>query len=655
MARRAPRILELREKNEVNCTWGLFSAFESCHGRSTRKVISNGRPVNANKHIIDCPRKLHQIASFDQECRRIQNETEQNIVKGQEKQEQEEHAKMDSELLDRLLKAQKRARRKKRDILNHDSPSTSTDISLNKLTLAAILEQNLQRKNNYQYKYSHPKASSINQPSDKIIILKPAPQNSKRTVNVSCHCSSLQSSHKSLDRTTSDGKSTSFSFRQVKQKLKHTFGVNNKLSHDKNGSLCKKQDPKKSNRGSDISGVTETVRKKLDYSSVGYSNKEELEFEFDVISEAKRHLSARLKNVNGFENVTRKKSTKTLGRILSSPEHGLISSPVRPKTEVSSCDYYNTYENTLQIINTETISPIRSTDVESHKIDTSVMDGERKIVLQPELDIPEVASELNGTNVVTIDTVELQKDDETIMQSISDSHSENEASTSTADSTKLVEEHRSPVSVLEPFFTEDSNSPPNITLQTARKKLQPLRLDFEECSFESSFEKSYIEEDQEYISEYVHSVLEASCLNWEHLSEIESPPEELLEPSIFEEVEFLHNDCYFDPKLLFDHMNEVLLHIYRCHFCPSPWLAFVKPRTRSEPLAETVLDEVMTEAEFYLLPRTEKRTLDQLVSKDVADCRSWLDVRFDKEQIVSELSEDLLEESILDILVEFRV
>lgn len=197
---------------------------------------------------------------------------------------------------------------------------------------------------------------------------------------------------------------------------------------------------------------------------------------------------------------------------------------------------------------------------------------------------------------------------------------------------------------------------------SARKQLKPLRLDFEECSFESlpqdrpNSEDSYVE-DQDHIAQYVHLVLQASCLNWDQLSEIRSLPEEeeeeLIHPSLFDE-EFMPSDCYFDPKLVFDHMNEVLLHMHKRHFSSPPWLvAFQKPKIGDESLAEALLDEIMREAEFYLLPSTKKRTLDQIVSKDVADCRLWLDVRFDTEEIVVQVSDDVLEESLLDILIDF--
>ncbi|KAL0393560.1 UNVERIFIED_CONTAM: hypothetical protein Slati_4322200 [Sesamum latifolium] len=901
MEKRSSRIPELRHKTELSCMLGLFSILESCQGRPGRKLIANGRPVS--RHIIgdginkqyqeqltvfistaDCPRKPDQIASFDEECRKIQNEaalasvtfdaSARNLV--QEDMPIEKHrtnqntVKMNSEHVDRLVKTQKRARKRSRKAyqpssccLNnaassiHQLPSTQNhlensvvsgcfersirlgkygqvdEISMQQahMRAKALLDQMfLERKfisnartryefnsfsdalemlnsskdllperssllarrvrellssqtavksapdaklseyegldasssgkhgiplasqngkpNKHYQRQCSLKTSFTAQPSDKIVILKPLPQNAKY--------SSLQS-HKGASGRVSDVKATSFSFRGMKKKLKHTFGGTRKgmdrtsaiLSHSQSTlrvedectcrgvdsrksfnsfsntkikeKLCWEQEPK-SNQGSDTACVTNKVREKLDFSSGRLSKKHE----FDIILEAKRQLSARWKNVNSVETVTNIKSPRTLGRILSSPEHDFwplsprrdsqyssgsaqmrfslyntsptvtgsssqVSngkerarlSPLRPNTEVTFGDDSNKYDDTLQIMDTRTSSLIPRTDEEAHDMDVSMTDnmksnGKKKIVemngvLQPELHGTEVPSGINSIDV-TNDTAESHKDDESVMNSV-DSLSENEAFTSTADDLpstplsihrldvadriKYQEEHRSPVSVLEPFFLEDTNSPPSITLQTDRQPLKPLRLDFQECSSESfhpdpptSANSCIVEQDP--LSHYVHLVLQTSCLDWDQLSEISCLPEDLLDESLFDEVEFLPPDCYFDPKLLFDHMNEVLLEIHQSHFCSPPWLAFTKPKIRSVPLAQLVLDEIMTEADFYLLPRTEKRTLDQLVSKDVAACRSWLDVRLDTEQIVIDVSEDVLEESILDMLLEFH-
>ncbi|XP_011080944.1 uncharacterized protein LOC105164082 isoform X1 [Sesamum indicum] len=892
MEKRSSRIPELRQKTELSCMLGLFSILESCQGRPSRKLIANGRPP-VNRHIIaDCPRKIDQIASFDEECRKIQNEaalasvtfdaSARNLI--QEDLPIEKHksnrntVEMNSEHVDRLVKTHKRARKSSQKAyqpssccLNnaassiHQLPSTQNhleksvlsgcfersirlgkydqvdEISMQQVHMRAkaLLDQMfLERKfisnartsyefNSFsealemlnsskdllpernsllarhirelpssqtavksapdaklsEYEGLHTSSSgkpgiplasqngkpnkqyqcqcSLNtsftaQPLDKIVILKPLPQNAKYSQNSTCHCSSLQA-HKGSSRRVLDARASSFSFRGMKKKLKHTFGGTRKgmertsaiLSHSQSTleiedectcrgvdsrksfnsfsntkikeKLHREQEPK-SNQGSDNACLTNKVREKLDISSGGLSKKHE----FDVILEAKRQLSARWKNVNAVETMTNIKSPRTLGRILSSPEHDFwplsprrdsqyssgsaqmrfspynpspratgsssqvpngkkraCLSPLRPNTEVTSSDDCNKYDDTSQIMDTKTSSPIPRTDEEAHGMNVSMTDytksnGKKKIVemngiLQPELHGPEVPSGINSMDV-TNDTTELHKDDESVMNSV-DSLSENEAFTSTvddlpstplsihrldvADRIKYQEEHRSPVSVLEPFFLEDSNSPPSITLQTDRRQLKPLRLDFQECSSESfhpdppTSANSCIEE-QDPLSQYVHLVLQTSCLDWDQLSEISCLPEELLDESLFDEVEFLPPDCYFDPKLLFDHMNEVLQGIYQSHFCSPPWLAFTKPKIKSVPLAQLVLDEIMTEADFYLLPRTEKRTMDQLVSKDVAACRSWLDVRLDTEQIVIDVSEDVLEESILDMLLEFH-
>ncbi|KAL0371787.1 UNVERIFIED_CONTAM: hypothetical protein Scaly_0860300 [Sesamum calycinum] len=75
MAKTSARIQEMRERSDqFSCVWGLFSMLDSRPGRSSRKLISNGRPVY--KQIIDYSRTLDRFASFDEECRKIQDEAE---------------------------------------------------------------------------------------------------------------------------------------------------------------------------------------------------------------------------------------------------------------------------------------------------------------------------------------------------------------------------------------------------------------------------------------------------------------------------------------------------------------------------------------------------------------------------------------------------
>lgn len=353
-------------------------------------------------------------------------------------------------LLARRIKNLQPSQTKKETIKSLIDASSSEEPGSTFRSQKGQMDNNLRQKIKYRCQYSTT-ASFVAQSSDKIVILKPAvTENMKRSENVACYCSSMESCE-NLSKRISDAKSSSFSFRGMKKKLKHTFGVTrkepsqfsvvstpDKLSYErlrisdeyigggvkiKNSlysstsaeterNLCKKEDLKL-DRGSDIGCMTETVRKKLDFSSVGFSNKEE----FDVILEAKRHLSARLRNVNVSENVTERKSVKTLGRILSSPEHDLwpsprrdgqscsdsaqmrfclsntctdsssqmlddgnraCLSPLRTNTEVASSDYYIKYDRASQRINTKTTSLVSSIDDEADNTEISAMDDGMK-------------------------------------------------------------------------------------------------------------------------------------------------------------------------------------------------------------------------------------------------------------------------------------
>ncbi|KAL2544132.1 uncharacterized protein Fot_13365 [Forsythia ovata] len=469
--------------------------------------------------------------------------------------------------------------------------------------------------------------------------------------------------------------------------------------------------------------MNEPVRNKSNSSGVSFPGKHK----FDVILEAKRHLSARLENLNAIETRTSKRCPKILERILSSPEQDIwLSSPSRekesdsasaqmrfspysnsPAANIRSCqmqkgkqktyispliqneeatssdDDLRKYDSMLEIFDPNTnFSLIESADTEVlENIDFTTVDlkdnGRAKIVEESE-SIPnpgiisgsEGPSEFSSTDVPSTmqktNIIEMLEEDGNVMHLSLDSPSALDDSPWTPlsiyqldDSTKDREEHPSPVSVLEPFFTEDVNSPPSIILKRAGQPLQPRRLDYEEFSSEASpIDPTIIPttciDGKDSISGYVYAVLQASHLNWDELSAIMPLTEQLIYGSLFDEVEFPSTNSPYDPKLLFDHINEVLLEVHQSHFGLPPWiLSFIKPKIQFAPLEQHVVDEVLKEADFYLLPRTEKRTLDQLVGKDTANSRWRLGIRLQTEEIVSQISEYVLEESILYVMLDF--
>ncbi|KAK4422599.1 hypothetical protein Salat_1842400 [Sesamum alatum] len=724
MAKTSARMQELRERSDqFSCVWGLFSMLDTRPGRSSRKLISNGRAVN--KQIIDYSRTPDRFASFDEECRKIQDEANlASTIKlsesfrrspslGKHSQPDDETNMQQAQMSAKAFVDQMFTDRKRicsEGTRNESKPfSDALEIlSTNKDLFMELLQEpnkNSQpsqteskdcseqpgsikteflEKIDYQSQSSS-RRSSTAQPTDKIIILKPSPQDRKYCENVACRCSPRPCCQNSSS-SVSGGKPTSFAIREIKEKLKHTFGGTRKepnlFSVDStspklsNNCICLGLGTKnplnsvKTNQNHrDNACTTDTMRRNVDFPSVGFCN----EHEVDVVLEAKKS----------------KRSPESLMTIPPSTEHDVRSlspvrdsrhcsgsaqmrvSPSRTNTEVTSCN------DKVEILSAKTSSSLISTTDENS--DTNIIsaadnvkaNGKRKMLEMNNIRHSQLPSKTSSTYV----TSNVQERTDTTHPTLS-SFPENETFTNTVDeypstptsiyqldrpeNVKRQEEHRSPVSVLEQFFTEDANSPSSIMLQTARQPLKPRRLDFEECSFQTSPQEPPISAasasiiEQDHVSCYVHFVLQASRLTWDQLSEIQPLSEELLNPSLYDEIDFQPPDAHFDPKLLFDHINEVLLQIHRSHLCSPPLLSFLKPRISSVPLEEVVLDQIMKEAEFYLLPWTEETTLDELVVKDVADSRMWLDVRIETEQIMIHISEEVVEELILDTLLEFK-
>lgn len=169
---------------------------------------------------------------------------------------------MDSEL-NRVVKTQNRERKSCGKA--YQSHSTPAEISLKKLTLAAILEAAVCAQNHQEESKlsEYIQKSNRLEKSNKIVILKPAPRNAKRSENVTSHCLLLQDHNKS-SRRVSDAKTTSFSFREMKRKLKHTFRVSKKEQRNSEKlnqeCICGEVDIRKSINSSTNSGQKGTKK-----------------------------------------------------------------------------------------------------------------------------------------------------------------------------------------------------------------------------------------------------------------------------------------------------------------------------------------------------------------------------------------------------------
>uniref|UniRef100_A0A5B6ZL24 DUF4378 domain-containing protein n=1 Tax=Davidia involucrata TaxID=16924 RepID=A0A5B6ZL24_DAVIN len=217
-------------------------------------------------------------------------------------------------------------------------------------------------------------------------------------------------------------------------------------------------------------------------------------------------------------------------------------------------------------------------------------------------------------------------------------------------------ERPSPVSVLEPLFTEDDISPASTKSLPVEPPMQPLQIHLEEAVFSAIDQGICVRtcmEDEESTFEYVEAVLLGSGLNWDEFLLRWLSSEQLLDSSLFDEVELFSNRSCHDQKLLFDCTNEVLKEVCERYFGYSPWVSFVKQNIRPVPKGKNLIHEVWEGVEWHLLLQPPPHILDQMVRKDMAKSEKWMDLRVDAENIAIEMGEAILEDVMEDTILSF--
>ncbi|XP_013631959.1 uncharacterized protein LOC106450939 isoform X3 [Brassica napus] len=208
----------------------------------------------------------------------------------------------------------------------------------------------------------------------------------------------------------------------------------------------------------------------------------------------------------------------------------------------------------------------------------------------------------------------------------------------------------SPVSVLEPFFTDDETSSSTSRFSAVEMRLKPLCIRFEEPDSprpEKDNNAKTITDDKELALAYIQEVVTSSELNWEELLARSFYSEQVLEQALMDDIDFCSTTFCSDKKLLFDCINEVLM-----KFCRhGPWISLSKPAVRfCGPDMENAVEVVQEEVYWHLLPLPSPHTMDQIVRKDLARTGCWMDLRFDIGCICSQTGELILEELLEEII-----
>ncbi|KAL5143811.1 Protein TRM32 [Glycine soja] len=217
-----------------------------------------------------------------------------------------------------------------------------------------------------------------------------------------------------------------------------------------------------------------------------------------------------------------------------------------------------------------------------------------------------------------------------------------------------VSERPSPVSVLDTSFSDDDFCPGHSRCEPVKLPVQARQIQFEEhdCSPPEQFDRGkYCFEESELIYDYIKAVLHASGLTTDQLLMKCLSSDKILDPSLFDQVEYFSNLLCHDQKLLFDSINEVLMEICQHYFGASPWVSFVNPSTRLTPSMKRVTLKVWEGVCWHILPLPPPRTLEQIVRKDMARRGTWMDLGLDAETIGFEMGEDILGELMEDTIL----
>ncbi|KAK6918371.1 protein of unknown function DUF4378 [Dillenia turbinata] len=224
-------------------------------------------------------------------------------------------------------------------------------------------------------------------------------------------------------------------------------------------------------------------------------------------------------------------------------------------------------------------------------------------------------------------------------------------------------ERPSPISVLDPVFLEDNVSPtrtifrPDVQFKHAvEPPIEPRKIQFDEP--ESSVMDQAIcvcvcGDDKKSAFEYVKAVVQASGLSCDELCMISLSSDDLLDPALYDDIEFFPHQITHDQKLLFDCINEVLLEVHELYFGSYPWVSYVKPVIQPITKDEEVLRKVWEGIKWHFLPWRPPRTLEQIISKDMAKNGTWMDLRFEVEVTCIEIGEAILNDLVEDSMLSF--
>ncbi|KAI3693950.1 hypothetical protein L1987_76906 [Smallanthus sonchifolius] len=366
----------------------------------------------------------------------------------------------------------------------------------------------------------------------------------------------------------------------------------------------------------------------------------------NIYVEAKKHLSEML--TSGDEDAESMKRNlpslpKSLGRILSLREYNSLSPGTSPR------DQPRPMVNKSQLVPT-----VETPEGKIAVLGDATCEGDKVIVKSPSCD---KEHEIQMEGCEPRDSLTEDRPSESLepvlpeKNELSSSQNRNEHSLACK-----TEEHEtspgkpSPISILEPLFSDDDTTPAKTVSLSVEAAVQPRCIQFDD--FVSDAENQQIRitdsgDNEESAFEYVEAVLLSSDLNWSEFETRWISSVQILDPSIFDEVETFSSRAKYDQKLLFDSTNEALEHVCN-RFIPES--SIIKRNVGPVPKGMDLINEVWSRLESCL-GKLYPRDLNELVRNHLETSRMWLDLQTGSRELVIELEELIFEETVDDIIL----
>lgn len=660
-ARRSKQRLSRQNKDRGGCMSGLVSIFDFRHGRITRRMLSDhtthltesttgpSYPTSEVNSIMDSEEMHLWIESLNGE----KAETVRTRVKELMEEEMYGDQTGDLECDHHVHSHEHTGKTSSRSFDSCEISKVPPQKTPHYHDLKDLVNELLlihQKRNEEQKPKSIERSNSLenernNPKSDEPVIHKPRNFFKRRSKSHECISLNVNNSPLPSNRTNgfhSERSTSQFSFTEIKRKLKNAIGRSPRDSGCRENPVVdgssRWSSPNRDQFFSErFSRISNEFKTQDGVSRLHKSETKPMEnYEFgdtsyrisNIYIEAKKHLSEILSIGDEDTEFMEERHSRTLGKLLSFPEY---NSPRGNSPKVNESQPFV---------------------VENDHQEPEVLDE----VLETE-GVLEIVKPPSPIDIEVVDVADLTEEDELSCSppaspsgsSLAVNRKTEEVENTTDDKTGKP----SPVSVLEPMFSDDDISPARTISRSAEASIQPLRIRFEEVVPPPKNQETRIRnlvENDESAFEYVEAVLLASDLNWDDFEKRWLSSTQILDSSLYDELQIFSSQPTHNQRLLFDSTNEILKEVCDRSLGFFPDLPFVKPNIHPLPKGMDLINEVWERIESRI-EGPYPRSLDQLIRRDLEVSRMWMDLRSETREIVIETEESIFDDLIDDTLL----